>query len=45
MAGMTPFMIEAEVSCTDGFCGTVSRVVVIGALGPLPIWWSTTGSC
>ena len=28
MAGMTPFMIEAEVSCTDGFCGTLSRVVV-----------------
>jgi sporulation protein YlmC with PRC-barrel domain len=28
MAGMTPFTIEAEVSCTDGFCGTLSRVVV-----------------
>jgi hypothetical protein len=28
MAGMTPFTIGAEVSCTDGFCGTVSRVVV-----------------
>ena len=25
---MTAFTIEAEVSCTDGFCGTLSRVVV-----------------
>ena len=28
MAEMTAFTIEAEVSCTDGFCGTLSRVVV-----------------
>jgi sporulation protein YlmC with PRC-barrel domain len=28
MAEMTPFTIGAEVSCTDGECGEVSRVVV-----------------
>src|SRR5215472_12645856 len=28
MAGTMPLMIGAEVSCTDGACGKVSRVVV-----------------
>ena len=28
MAKTTPFMIGADVSCTDGVCGEVSRVVV-----------------
>jgi sporulation protein YlmC with PRC-barrel domain len=28
MAGMTPFTIGAEVSCPDGVCGKVSRVVI-----------------
>jgi uncharacterized protein YrrD len=28
MAGTTPFTIGADVSCTDGVCGKVSRVVI-----------------
>jgi sporulation protein YlmC with PRC-barrel domain len=28
MAGMTPFTIGADVSCTDGACGKLSRLVV-----------------
>ena len=29
MAGTTAFTIGADVSCTDGVCGTLSRVVVV----------------
>ena len=32
MAGTTPLMIGAEVSCTDGACGKVNRVVVDAAV-------------
>jgi hypothetical protein len=28
MAGQTPFTIGADVSCTDGVCGKVSRLVI-----------------
>lgn len=28
MAGTTPFTIGADVSCTDGVCGKVSRLVI-----------------
>ena len=28
MAEMTPFTIGSEVSCSDGACGEVSRVIV-----------------
>lgn len=29
MAGTTPFTIGADVSCTDGVCGKVSRLVIV----------------
>jgi len=28
MAGMTPFTIGADVSCSDGICGKISRLVI-----------------
>ena len=36
MTGTTEFIIGTEVSCTDGACGELRRVVVDPVARPLP---------